>query len=137
MDHVGAVAAGGDADIGLARLAGAVGDAAEHRQAHRRADVLEALLQFLDGADDVEALPRATGARDDADAAVADAERLENLEADADLVLGLCRPRDADRVADPEPQRSEEHTSELQSLMLITYALFCLKKQNSTIIHTQ
>src|SRR3546814_18117170 len=49
-------------------------------------------------------LPRATGARDDADAAVADAERLENLEADADLVLGLCRQRDADSVADPEPQ---------------------------------
>src|SRR3546814_10512940 len=53
-------------------------------------------------------LPRATGARDDADAAVADAERLENLEADADLVLGLCRQRDADRVADPEPQQAAD-----------------------------
>src|SRR3546814_1257020 len=30
----------------------------------------------------------------------------------------------------PEPsQRSEEHTSELQSLMLISYAVFCLKKK--------
>src|SRR3546814_6027965 len=29
-------------------------------------------------------------------------------------------------------QRSEEHTSELQSLMRISYAVFCLKKQNST-----
>src|SRR3546814_4429839 len=29
----------------------------------------------------------------------------------------------------PEPQsRSEEHTSELQSLMRISYAVFCLKK---------
>src|SRR3546814_12135512 len=27
------------------------------------------------------------------------------------------------------PQRSEEHTSELQSLMRISYAVFCLKKQ--------
>src|SRR3546814_2549201 len=27
-------------------------------------------------------------------------------------------------------RRSEEHTSELQSLMRISYALFCLKKQN-------
>src|SRR3546814_3658813 len=27
--------------------------------------------------------------------------------------------------------RSEEHTSELQSLMRITYAVFCLKKQNT------
>src|SRR3546814_8995988 len=29
-----------------------------------------------------------------------------------------------------EPFRSEEHTSELQSLMRISYAVFCLKKQN-------
>src|SRR3546814_3497904 len=29
-------------------------------------------------------------------------------------------------------QRSEEHTSELQSLMRISYAVFCLKKNNIT-----
>src|SRR3546814_9449330 len=29
------------------------------------------------------------------------------------------------------PQRSEEHTSELQSLMRISYAVFCLKKKNT------
>src|SRR3546814_7936003 len=29
-------------------------------------------------------------------------------------------------------QRSEEHTSELQSLMRISYAVFCLKKQHTT-----
>src|SRR3546814_7034235 len=28
------------------------------------------------------------------------------------------------------PKRSEEHTSELQSLMRISYAVFCLKKKN-------
>src|SRR3546814_2743929 len=28
--------------------------------------------------------------------------------------------------------RSEEHTSELQSLMRISYAVFCLKKKNQT-----
>src|SRR3546814_8422620 len=28
-----------------------------------------------------------------------------------------------------DPMRSEEHTSELQSLMRISYAVFCLKKQ--------
>src|SRR3546814_1805762 len=34
------------------------------------------------------------------------------------------------------PQRSEEHTSELQSLMRISYAVFCLKKKNNyTIIN--
>src|SRR3546814_1594625 len=30
------------------------------------------------------------------------------------------------------PNRSEEHTSELQSLMRISYAVFCLKKQTNT-----
>src|SRR3546814_9805080 len=30
------------------------------------------------------------------------------------------------------PVRSEEHTSELQSLMRISYAVFCLKKKNHT-----
>src|SRR3546814_7513005 len=29
-------------------------------------------------------------------------------------------------------ERSEEHTSELQSLMRISYAVFCLKKKNHT-----
>src|SRR3546814_3606459 len=40
------------------------------------------------------------------------------------------------RVALASLQRSEEHTSELQSLMRISYAVFCLKKkikkQNTT-----
>src|SRR3546814_9827600 len=42
--------------------------------------------------------------------------------------------------ADPEPtnmwrwHRSEEHTSELQSLMRISYAGFCLQKQNNKIM---
>src|SRR3546814_7360385 len=31
----------------------------------------------------------------------------------------------------PTEQRSEEHTSELQSLMRISYAVFCLKNKNS------
>src|SRR3546814_4880062 len=39
----------------------------------------------------------------------------------------------ADDVADgfDEASRSEEHTSELQSLMRISYAVFCLKKKNT------
>src|SRR3546814_1798580 len=32
--------------------------------------------------------------------------------------------------------RSEEHTSELQSLMRISYAVFCLKKKKKQIKHT-
>src|SRR3546814_5916229 len=31
-----------------------------------------------------------------------------------------------------DPERSEEHTSELQSLMRISYAVFCLKKTTTT-----
>src|SRR3546814_7436260 len=41
-----------------------------------------------------------------------------------DLVLGMLRG---------PALRSEEHTSELQSLMRISYAVFCLKKQNNPI----
>src|SRR3546814_3078261 len=33
-------------------------------------------------------------------------------------------------------RRSEEHTSELQSLMRISYAVFCLKKKNNNIHST-
>src|SRR3546814_10113939 len=40
--------------------------------------------------------------------------------------LGLLRHRIHYRAAAP---RSEEHTSELQSLMRISYAVFCLKKK--------
>src|SRR3546814_2183800 len=36
----------------------------------------------------------------------------------------------ADRQTDP-PNRSEEHTSELQSLMRTSYAVFCLKKKKT------
>src|SRR3546814_7089523 len=35
------------------------------------------------------------------------------------------------------PRRSEEHTSELQSLMRISYAVFCLKKTKHTHTHTK
>src|SRR3546814_19338606 len=39
-----------------------------------------------------------------------------------------CRRIDLDPAA---ADRSEEHTSELQSLMRISYAVFCLKKKKS------
>src|SRR3546814_3805992 len=42
-----------------------------------------------------------------------------------------------DHVARHDRDRSAEHTSELQSLMRISYAVFCLKKKKNTIIqHT-
>src|SRR3546814_2009387 len=40
-------------------------------------------------------------------------------------------------AAGVEYSRSEEHTSELQSLMRISYAVFCLKKKKNNIKHKQ
>src|SRR3546814_10868182 len=49
-----------------------------------------------------------------------------------DLGFGLYRA-----VSDAKTAlRSEEHTSELQSLMRISYAVFCLKKKKTTNITT-
>src|SRR3546814_10359938 len=41
----------------------------------------------------------------------------------------LCGASERDRHAARAAHRSEEHTSELQSLMRISYAVFCLKKK--------
>src|SRR3546814_1510995 len=44
------------------------------------------------------------------------------------------------KLTQPEtitPQRSEEHTSELQSLMRISYAVFCLKKKKNKLYKSQ
>src|SRR3546814_2359617 len=69
---------------------------------------------------------------------------------DRDLVAGADRPCDVDfeavdqgevsmrrtlrhdRIGEVQQQgRSEEHTSELKSLMRISYAVFCLKKKKT------
>src|SRR3546814_1879130 len=47
----------------------------------------------------------------------------------------LCLVGQDDPLAHPRV-RSEEHTSELQSLMRISYAVFCLKKKNNTNTNT-
>src|SRR3546814_7519027 len=44
----------------------------------------------------------------------------------------IRRVRDDRRQAAGRRRRSEEHTSELQSLMRISYAVFCLKKKTMT-----
>src|SRR3546814_10352358 len=50
-----------------------------------------------------------------------------------DFLLKLERGRNKfENASGGMPGRSEEHTSELQSLMRISYAVFCLKKQNTT-----
>src|SRR3546814_10719858 len=48
------------------------------------------------------------------------------LEGDPDVHV---RAQRRDAVVGHEALRSEEHTSELQSLMRISYAVFCLKKK--------
>src|SRR3546814_9917277 len=44
--------------------------------------------------------------------------------------------RQLSQARDELPSRSEEHTSELQSLMRISYAVFCLKKKNISTIYS-
>src|SRR3546814_10093387 len=52
-------------------------------------------------------------------------------------VRGPVRPRQADAITHPafrpisSTTRSEEHTSELQSIMRISYPVFCLNKKNN------
>src|SRR3546814_10170256 len=46
---------------------------------------------------------------------------------DSAATLGIARTHDFNGAA--QEGRSEEHTSELQSLMRISYAVFCLKKK--------
>src|SRR3546814_10139520 len=61
---------------------------------------------------------------------------LDAMAAQFGLALQAAPPPD---LAEPLPvavaatstQRSEEHTSELQSLMRTSYAVFCLKKKNN------
>src|SRR3546814_6230588 len=53
----------------------------------------------------------------------------ENLGWASTMFCYSSRPPDPALVG--ERWRSEEHTSELQSLMRISYAVFCLKKKNS------
>src|SRR3546814_7009608 len=50
-------------------------------------------------------------------------------------VLSPMVKRSASGEVETVSVRSEEHTSELQSLMRISYAVFCLKKKNKNITH--
>src|SRR3546814_9169876 len=53
-------------------------------------------------------------------------------------ISGASARRDSNAAVAPGRRRSEEHTSELQSLMRISYAVFCLKKKkyNDKASHT-
>src|SRR3546814_6924779 len=47
------------------------------------------------------------------------------------------RLQDHEERLQGQERRSEEHTSELQSLMRISYAVFCLKKKKTIHVNTQ
>src|SRR3546814_5644315 len=55
------------------------------------------------------------------------------------FIAGASKPQPGTEEAMklPPAQRSEEHTSELQSLMRISYAVFCLKKHNKKVTKQQ
>src|SRR3546814_9478433 len=76
--------------------------------------------------------PAAISAAASAIAALSNARTLVEFEA-------WAMPRYSARATiftSKEPRRSEEHTSELQSLMRISYAVFCLKKKITNTSHT-
>src|SRR3546814_6836772 len=63
------------------------------------------------------------------DKTLADTERANQLNLARALLKANCPGNE------PPAGRSEEHTSELQSLMRISYAVFCWKKTKQHIVH--
>src|SRR3546814_1422666 len=60
--------------------------------------------------------------------------RIRNRDDEVGLDRAFARQLGADRLAHRiDACRSEEHTSELQSLMRISYAVFCLNKKTHSL----
>src|SRR3546814_1920194 len=107
-------------------------------------DVCSSDLEFsiAERADDREQSPRRPDEEQDRFASCCPGDqrrRPENSSTDDDanrkgknVATSERRARSAQAVLQRCRRRSEEHTSELQSLMRISYAVFCLKKQNTT-----
>src|SRR3546814_566435 len=70
-------------------------------------------------------------------AALLDTPESQSLLPRRALILGgdVLTWRLVDRIQALGAERSEEHTSELQSLMRISYAVFCLKKKKTILKH--
>src|SRR3546814_4149356 len=108
-------------------------EAVRHRVIGRADDIerrLKILFGFAGEADDEVARDRDIGAHgthalDDAKIAV---DRMAAVHRGEDAVAARLHRQ-------VEEGRSEEHTSELQSLMRISYAVFCLKKKNTMTKH--
>ena len=100
-EQVTLLLAGGDPDVGLPGLAGAVDHAAHDRHLNGEAQLLEGLLGLLGHGDHVDLGPPARGACDEVEAlAFTEAERLEQLAAGTGLLDRVGGERVADGVAD-------------------------------------
>src|SRR3546814_1343947 len=71
---------------------------------------------------------------DEARAQALGIDSIDDLRAHPDLRLGFSN--EFMQRADGWPGRSEEHACELQSLMRISYAVFCLNQEHNNLSHT-
>src|SRR3546814_7814930 len=94
-----------------------------------------------DAGDGVGAIDRRGATGDDLDPVDEIARDRRQTDAVADRRIGHGAPsvdqHQGAIVAEVAELRSEEHTSELQSLMRISYAVFCLKKKKKNNTHLQ
>src|SRR3546814_8317590 len=100
-----------------------VGDTIEEAQA-RRAH-LDSLVHYDSGIRSLSIMLDYDVSSFDPDGPLPDIPESNASKSSRDRVVEAARAKDL-----TIRQRSEEHTSELQSLMRISYAVFCLKKNN-------
>src|SRR3546814_4680792 len=87
------------------------------------------------GVDDAEHLLHVDEAL--ADVAIDPAEHVERAEELGEQCVDQHHVAGGEAAGRPAPDRSEEHTSELQSLMRISYAGFCFKQKTINNIQPQ
>src|SRR3546814_6723846 len=85
---------------------------------HEPGDIVD---DVMEPGDDQQPVERAI--EEEAEPAAFDDDAARAVDCAADMGIAIAH--------DHSEQRSEEHTSELQSLMRISYAVFCLKKKNN------
>src|SRR3546814_8181450 len=101
--------------------------AVQRRRMQQVAVLADCLAGVAESHPDIETMFTGAGIDDDVEP-VAQIIRQWLVKIDDPLVA--ARRHDVDH-GDIEAERSEEHTSELQSLMRSSYAVFCLKKKNT------